>query len=183
MINGLRYMPNFVSEKEQIKLISHIDSQIWSKDLKRRTQQYGYKYDYSKKKVNAFSFLGKIPYWLDFYCYKLVDAGYFKSIPDQIIINEYLPGQGILKHIDNVEGFGDTIATLSLNSTCIMQLENKRVDLCGDIPLAALSLLVMSHEARYDWFHSIPARMHDTIVDQVIPRNRRISLTFRTVLL
>lgn len=183
MINGLRYIPNFVSGHEETKLINHIDSQIWLMDLKRRTQHYGYKYDYTKKKIDSSAYLGKIPYWLDILCYRLADQGVFISIPNQIIVNEYMPGQGIAKHVDCVSCFGDTVASLSLNSTCVMQLESKTTGLAGDIPLAPLSLLVLSHEARYEWMHSIPARMHDTILDQVIPRQRRISLTFRTVLL
>jgi alkylated DNA repair dioxygenase AlkB len=44
------------------------------------------------------------------------------------------------------------------------------------------SLLVLSGDARYHWQHAIPARKTDKWRGQTIPRARRISLTFRTVL-
>lgn len=44
------------------------------------------------------------------------------------------------------------------------------------------SLLVLSGDARYHWQHAIPARKSDKWHGQAIPRNRRISLTFRTVI-
>lgn len=183
MIKGLKYIPSFISLEEEIKLIFNVDSQPWLKDLKRRTQHYGYKYDYTKKTIDSSLYLGKIPFWLDSYCYKLADKGIFKSVPNQVIVNEYQPGQGISKHVDCVGCFGETVASLSLNSACVMHLENRHTGLAGEIALAPLSLLVLSDEARYDWLHSIPARTSDMIANQSLPRGRRISLTFRTVLL
>lgn len=39
---------------------------------------------------------------------------------DQLIVNEYEPGQGINPHIDNIKLFKSDIASLSLGSDCIM---------------------------------------------------------------
>jgi len=183
MINGLKYISNFISQDNELQLINIINKQLWSLDLKRRTQHYGYKYDYTTKKIDQSLYLGPIPLWLEKYCYKLVDDKHFSKLPDQVIINEYLPGQGINKHVDCVTCFGDTVASLSLNSTCIMAFENIQNHMVGEMALAPLSLLVLSNEARYQWLHSIPARTQDIIANQVIPRTRRLSLTFRTVLL
>src|SRR6185295_19353893 len=98
-----------------------------------------------------------------------------------VIVNEYEPGQGISRHVDCVPCFGDTIASLSLNSTCMMELEQPKTSRKGSIMLAPCSLLVLTGEARYDWMHSIPARKEDEHNFQKYPRQRRVSLTFRTV--
>lgn len=181
MIQGLSYLPEFVTQTEQENLLSEIDKQTWLLDIRRRTQHYGYKYDYTRKLVDSSLFLGPIPNWLQPYTQRLVDQKIFEKLPDQIIINEYNPGQGISRHVDCVPCFGDTIASLSLNSTCMMELEQLKSSKKGTIMLAPLSLLVLTGEARHDWMHSIPARKEDTFNFEVFPRQRRVSLTFRTV--
>jgi len=182
MISGLKYVPDFIDASEQSDLIQIIDLLgSWSAELKRRTQHYGYKYDYTKKQINKDMFLGSIPWWLKKYTLSLVHEGFFESEPDQVIINEYMPGQGISRHVDCVPCFGDTIASLSLGSTCLMELENIKSSKKGSVMLAPGSLLVFSGEARYDWMHSIPARKEDSFKDETFVRERRVSLTFRTV--
>ena len=42
------------------------------------------------------------------------------------------------------------------------------------------SLLLMSRDARYKWEHAIVTRMTDTHNGKVLPRQLRLSLTFRT---
>ena len=44
------------------------------------------------------------------------------------------------------------------------------------------SLVVMPEEACYTWKHSIPARKADVSQGQRLERGRRISLTFRIVI-
>jgi alkylated DNA repair dioxygenase AlkB len=39
---------------------------------------------------------------------------------DQLIINEYMPGQGINKHVDRIDIFENYICSLSLGSDCVM---------------------------------------------------------------
>ena len=43
------------------------------------------------------------------------------------------------------------------------------------------SLLVMAGESRLAWAHYIPSHKADCIGGQVVPRERRVSLTFRQV--
>jgi alkylated DNA repair dioxygenase AlkB len=45
------------------------------------------------------------------------------------------------------------------------------------------SLLMLSGEARYRWRHAIPGRKTDKVAGRSVVRGRRVSLTFRTVLL
>lgn len=181
MIVGLSYIPDFVSETEQEDLLSVIDAAPWRTDLKRRTQHYGYRYDYTKKSIDHSMSLGPLPVWLEYLTTKLVKESIFTQPIDQVIVNEYLPGQGISRHIDCVPCFGDTIASLSLGSTCSMEFEHIKSFKKGSILLASRSLLVLSDEARYDWMHSIPARKQDPYEDTVLERIRRVSLTFRTI--
>lgn len=181
MINGLKYIPDFISEIEESNLISTIDLQQWSDYLKRRTQHYGYRYDYTKKKIDDTMCLGPIPGWLDVYAEKLLNEGFFEKKPDQVIINEYVPGKGIARHVDCVPCFGDAIASLSLGSTCAMDFEHLKTSKKGSTILGPRSLLVLTGEARYDWMHSIPARLDDFFEDDFLQRSRRVSLTFRTI--
>lgn len=183
MIPGLTYLSDFVSDEEQENLIKFIDSQPWIADLKRRTQHYGYKYDYTRKAIDANSYVGPIPKEFQFLANRLLDKNYFDKTPDQIIINEYLPGQGISRHVDCITCFEDIIASISLNSTCVMQFENWKDSKSESIFLQPKSLLVLANEARYNWMHSIPAKREDDWNGEKISRQRRISLTFRKVLL
>ncbi len=173
-IPGLQYLPDFITEEEERALIEIIDHQPWLHDLKRRVQHYGYKYDYKARAVTADSYLGSLPDWLMPITRKLL----FK--PDQAIVNEYLPGQGISAHVDCVPCFSDTIASLSLGSGAVMQFTNGQEK--HDIYLEPRSLIILSGPARYEWTHAIPARKSDVIDGFKIERGRRVSLTFRTVI-
>ncbi|MGH1456447.1 MAG: alpha-ketoglutarate-dependent dioxygenase AlkB [Alphaproteobacteria bacterium] len=180
-IDGLLYIPNFISESEHDALLSIIDVQSWLTDLKRRVQHYGYKYDYKARNILPDSYLGELPQWLGDLQEKLFTDGIFKQKPDQAIINEYLPGQGISSHIDCVPCFEDVIASLSLGSDAIMQLS--KAEQKHDVFLEKRSLIVLSGEARYKWQHAIPARKLDIVDGVKLERQRRISVTFRKVIL
>jgi alkylated DNA repair dioxygenase AlkB len=52
-----------------------------------------------------------------------------------------------------------------------------------DLYLEPRSLITLSGLARYQWTHAIPARKSDVVDGFKIERGRRISLTFRTVIL
>lgn len=182
MIEGLKYIPSFISEDEESSLVQIIDQRPWLNDLKRRTQHYGYKYDYTKKTVDQSLYLGPLPSWLDTYVDRLTEQKVFTEKPDQVIVNEYKVGQGIGKHVDCVSCFKDTIASLSLASICVMDFERVSDAKTGSMLLGPRDLLVLSGEARYDWMHSIPARKTDQWGEKVFGRFRRISLTFRNVI-
>lgn len=181
-IPGLAYVANFISDQEQEELWDTICAATWLGDLKRRVQHYGYKYDYRKRAIDHSMFLGAIPNWAIKYAQRLVDKGYMSIIPDQIIVNEYLPGQGIAEHIDCEPCFADTVISLSLGSEVIMQLKekNNRTNKI-DVLLESNSLIILKGDARYQWTHGIPARKSDLFNGERLTRDRRISLTFRKV--
>jgi alkylated DNA repair dioxygenase AlkB len=177
-ISGLRYVPDLITADEEQELIDAIDQQPWLNDLKRCVQHYGYKYDYKARTVTADSYLGPLPDWLIPITQKLP----FKpdQALDQVIVNEYLPGQGISAHVDCVPCFDDTIASLSLGSGAVMQFTKGQEK--HDLYLEPRSLIILSGPARYEWTHAIPSRKSDVVDGFKIERERRVSLTFRTVI-
>lgn len=161
--------------EEEFDLISIIDKQPWLSDLKRRVQHYGYKYDYHTRRINRSMHIGPLPIFVRSIIEKLLMIGFFKEQPDQLIINEYKPGQGISPHIDCVPCFNSRIATVSLGSNCEMEFSRQN-QLVKKI-LERRSALLLSNEARYNWLHAIRPRK----TDRKVMRKRRISLTFRKV--
>lgn len=112
---------------------------------------------------------------------RLLAKGLFASAPDQVIANEYLPGQGISAHVDCVPCFDDTIVSLSLLSRCEMVFRERLSGGKLSVILEPCSAVVMTGAARYEWTHEIPARKSDGIDGMKVLRARRISLTFRKV--
>lgn len=182
-IPGLLYKANYIAHAQEAELIRIIDTQPWITDLKRRVQHYGYRYDYKARNVTKSSHLGPLPNWLMAYCQQLLSDGIFRCIPDQVIINEYKPGQGIASHIDCIPCFEDTIASLSLGSSCVMDFSHEDTNRKISMMLQARSLVILSGDARYQWRHGIAHRKTDSFNGIGYPRSRRLSLTFRNVIL
>ena len=181
-ISGLQYIPYYITESDHDRLIKIIDEQTWLTELKRRVQHYGYKYDYKKRTADSSMYLGKLPNWVLSVAQRLERDKLLEVFPDQVIINEYQPGQGIASHIDCMHCFGDTIISLSLGSTCVMEFTHiKTLDKIA-IRLEPRSLVVLKGEARYLWQHRIAARKKDRYEGIEIVRDRRISMTFRKVI-
>lgn len=183
MIDGLIYIPNYVTAPEARKILNAVDASAWRDDFKRRVQHYGYLYDYKRRTVTREMYLGDLPDWSQGVSKQLHRDGHFDKSPDQLIVNEYLPAQGIAPHIDCEPCFGDTIASLSINSTCMMVFKHSESHQQVELFLEPNSLIVIKGQARYDWTHGIPARKTDRINDRTYARGRRISFTFRTVIL
>jgi alkylated DNA repair dioxygenase AlkB len=153
----------------------------WLADLKRRVQHYGYRYDYKSRKVDPSMYLGALPIWSQPLIDRLMAAGYMDTKPDQLIVNEYEPGQGITAHVDCVPCFGPVVCSITLGSACMMELSAVAGPAIELLFLEQGSLLILADDARYKWRHAIPGRKNDRVDGQVIRRGRRVSLTFRTV--
>ncbi len=186
IIKGFRYIEDYISESEHDWLLDQIDEHEhqWRKDLKRRVQHYGFKYDYKARKVTHDMHIDHLPEWLQALGQRLHEDGHMPAEPDQVIINEYEPGQGISSHIDCEPCFDDVIVSLSLGSGCVMDFTSK-LDKAKKIPvwLAPRSIIVLKDEARNEWLHGIAPRKSDQWAGQKYERQRRVSLTFRKVIL
>lgn len=176
---GLLYSPNLILQSEAEAFLSFIDAQVWDLGMKRRVQHYGWRYDYKNTRVDPKDFLGPLPEIFLKIAEKIGGLTEEKVIFDQVIVNEYLPGQGISAHVDCVPCFGPVIASVSLGSPCEMLFQNRSTKARSSILLEPQSLLVLSGEARFSWSHEIPARQSDMIEGMRVKRGRRVSLTFR----
>lgn len=173
---------NHVNEKLIIDWLDNNEINTWSTQLSRRTQQFGYSYDYTAKNLNSINKIQPISGPLMLLSNILIDANILT--PEQCICNEYTRNQGIAPHTDN-RSFGDTIAAFSLNDDTSMTFENNETKEIINIFLPARSLLVMSGEARYNWKHSISKNISykNNLDKKIIKSNdyRRISATFRSL--
>lgn len=180
-IPGLTLVPGYLDDAEQAALLAVVDALPWSTELRRRVQHYGHRYDYRRKTVDPDLYLGPLPGWAAELAARLHADGHAPATLDQLIVNEYEPGQGIASHVDCVPCFADTVLSLSLGSGCVMVMSRRGVEETVPLLLEPGALLVMEGEARYDWRHGIPARKTDRHDGRVHVRGRRVSLTFRTV--
>ncbi len=181
MIPGLTITPNFIDQNYEQELIQNISQESWNTALARRTQHYGYKYNYRSRSITEDDYLGSFPQWLDKLTDYITEKAVLKRRPDQIIINEYLPGQSIAAHIDMTTLFDEHICSLSIGSNIMMIYS--RSDKQEHYYLERCSLLEMTNDARYKWKHSIPNKKIDVVNGVKIPRSTRYSITFRKTII
>jgi alkylated DNA repair dioxygenase AlkB len=171
-IPGLSYRPNYVTEAEEAELVRLIDAELWDTTWGRRRQLYGA--SYGPVEIGA----RDIPEWGQ----KLIRRMHKEELTarpfDQMLVNEYQPGQGIALHIDH-KPFDRTVVSLSLLSPCVMDFRHSSDGQRKALLLEHRSLLVLSDEARYEWQHGIARRKNDRWQGEVMPRSRRVSVTFR----
>lgn len=184
-IPGFHYEPNFLTEEDEKRLIRWIDQQEWSTELQRRVQHYGWRYDYRGRKVDSSNYIGNLPAELFDLAQRLYDRKLVLQLPDQVIVNEYQPGQGISPHIDEPSNFADGIAMISLLDSWTMAFYAPGRKRNGSkVLLEKGSVAVVRGDARYKWKHEISKRKTEQQAGKRRgrKRQRRISLTFRRVL-
>jgi alkylated DNA repair dioxygenase AlkB len=135
--------------------------------------------DYRNGILVASTYIGSLPDWADNIAKRLHSDRLIASVPDQVTVNEYLPGQGVSSHVDCTACFGDTIITLSLGSSCVMDFTHPQTQQKASVLLLPGSVLASQKAARYLWKHGIAAREVDTYKGKEFVRTRRISVTFR----
>ena len=176
---GLIYFANWLSTEEHDLVLNEIDSRIFDTTLSRRVQHYGTTYDYAVSKIGSVGNAPAIPPLMSKLATRLEAEGLFDRIPDQVIVNEYVAGQGIAKHTDK-NSFGPQVATISLCESWQMDFLGPNGEKISK-NLERCSLAVMTGDSRYRWQHQIAKRKSDVIGQKRIVRKRRVSLTFRTI--
>ncbi|MDB5582028.1 MAG: 2OG-Fe(II) oxygenase [Bradyrhizobium sp.] len=171
---GLRYRAEFIAPATEAELIAHIAElplqpfQFGAYEGKRRVASFGFRYDYSLRKLQQ---ADPIPAWLTSI---IASVEKFGQLPAgsvrQILCTEYDVGVGIGWHRDKPHF--DQIFGLSLGASCKFRFRRAAGEKWQRFTLAAepRSLYRMSGESRQAWEHSIPG------VEQ-----RRYSITFRTM--
>lgn len=149
----------------------------------------------------------EIPSWLLTYVERVNQLnGVFEENrkANHVLVNEYLPGEGIMPHLDGPL-FYPTITTLSCGSHTVLEFQEPRESddvegklerrLVTKILVQPRSLLILKDSMYEKYLHSIDEINEDTIDDEianlssdgsikkgdVLARAKRISLTIRHV--
>ncbi|XP_030762185.1 alpha-ketoglutarate-dependent dioxygenase alkB homolog 6 [Sitophilus oryzae] len=192
--NSIFYIPNFISQSEEeyiLKCVYSVPKPKWTYLVNRRLQDYG-GVPHSKGMIPE-----HIPTWLQKFVDKVSSTNIFEGCkPNQILVNEYLPGQGIMPHTDGPL-FHPIVTTISCGSHTVLEfLENseKREKVCS-VLLEPCSLVVVKDNMYTKYLHSIKEVKCDITSDCVnlnqcskeyqtndpIERKTRVSLTIRNV--
>jgi alkylated DNA repair dioxygenase AlkB len=180
MINGLQLVETFIDEETELTLVEKLDSERWEVTAGQRpTLQYGRRYDFA---IRSLSPAPEVPAWLAPLVERVQITGQFDTAPDQLIVNNYSRDERLAPHIDHVPSFGPVVASISLLSPCVMTFRYGRKDgKALPIVLPRRSLLILRGAARFDWYHEIQPAMADQNAIIGAERDRRISVTFRTI--
>lgn len=176
---GLFLYPDFIDEAREQQLLAEIDSQTWIIDYMRRLQYYGYRNELEKP-YDLIPFPVDMPPLMRQLSEQLVEQKIILLQPDQVIINEYVPGEGIKPHKDRAY-YENQICGVNLGSGCIMRFIRGKNEEVIDIEVPRRSVYVMQDDARKKWKHAIPPRKKDNIDGNVKHRERRVSITYRKV--
>lgn len=205
--DGFSYVRDFVSEDEEAFLLAKIDAAPrWKALSHRRLQMWG-------GELAGRTLVSKPlpPHVTQFPALvsRLEQTGAFVDSkhghPNHCLVNEYLPGQGIMPHADGPAYF-PVVATISLGAPTLLDMYltqpagGYNPTPAFSILLEPRSLLITRGQAYTRYLHGIDARTHDTpehvacIINahalaqatreaytSVVARRRRVSLTFRDV--
>src|SRR4051812_24607196 len=86
-IPGLSYLPGFVTENDEMTLAAAIDAETWDTSWERRRQSYGRSYGKRAEPERS------IPAWGTALAHSIENRQLTERPFDQILVNEYLPGQ------------------------------------------------------------------------------------------
>lgn len=150
--------------------------------------EFGWKFLPKTIKTKS-DYLGEKPLWLDEIWVQVLRALHanIKSIQtskpiehyDHVLINHYEVGDGCKSHTDDLEFWNDWVCGVSFGSGCIMNMSFGSQSHNIFLPIGSVYLMV--GDARYKWKHSIQFSSFDLVYGDEIPRNKRISITFRTI--
>lgn len=178
-IPGFLIYTDFISEALEQELIDEIDAQPWIVDYSRRLQYYGFRNELEA----PYALIGiplPIPPAIGEVARRLFTEKNLEYAPDQVIINEYRPGEGIRPHKDR-SYYENQICGINLASGCVMRFTNGKTHEVVDVELPRRSLYIMQDDARKKWHHGIPPRKKDLVNGAIRHRGRRISVTYRKV--
>jgi alkylated DNA repair protein alkB family protein 6 len=125
------------------------------------------------------------------------DSPSIPAEPNHILVNEYLPGQGIMPHQDGPL-YNPIVATVTLNSHSILNFYPHGVEKATNEPefsvlLEPRSLFVQTGQLYKTYLHGIAEVTEDYLAERppinydtslngtLLPRQKRISLTYRHV--
>lgn len=206
---SLYYIPEFITPDEEASLLKHVYSAPkpkWSQLSNRRLQNWG-GLPHPKGMIPE-----DLPKWLQTCSEKIAALGVFEDkVPNHVLVNEYLSGQGIMPHEDGPLYY-PTVSTISLGSHTLLDFycplvadEDKTETeksttsfndryLCS-VLLQPRSLILVQDEMYKTYLHGIAESKADIITESVVnickcnsvkigdklERSTRVSLTIRYV--
>uniref|UniRef100_A0A182WUZ3 Fe2OG dioxygenase domain-containing protein n=1 Tax=Anopheles quadriannulatus TaxID=34691 RepID=A0A182WUZ3_ANOQN len=203
---SIYYLPDFITKEEECAIMQAVDKTPrprWTQLSNRRLINYG-GVPHPKGMIAE-----DIPVWLHHYVERINQLNvYAEGIKaNHVLVNEYLPGQGIMPHLDGPLFF-PTITTISCGSHTVLEYYEQTEDANGQsgsgslvrqhktsVLLEPRSLLIVKDDMYHKYLHSIAEREEDTIdarvanlsmisnahAGDVLRRDKRISLTIRHV--
>lgn len=159
-VPGLYLHYNFITQNEENALIRTCNT-----------------FDLVETPTNRFiRFHKELPEWAEVIINRLIEWNIVKEKPDDIIIHDCMPGQGIHTILEDEDKFGDIIVIISLGCTVQMEFRNcENKNLRYEFMVNKRSALVISGDARYKWRHGVRPRTQD----KRIRRERRLSITLK----
>lgn len=180
-VNGLVYIPNYVTESEERNIIEILNKSHWTADLDRHVQHYGWVFEIDDRSIQKPRYVSVLPDWASQIASKFIKDKLTDKNLDYILVNEYSPDDGLGAHVDFPSCFGAEVISLSLSSAWVMTLRNPKTLEKVNILLEPRSLLVLTSDARYLWTHSFKKGKMQKFNGEKSIRSKRISLTFREV--
>ncbi|PAA66426.1 hypothetical protein BOX15_Mlig009985g1 [Macrostomum lignano] len=114
--DSLFYVPDFVTKDEEASLLGRVyaaPKPRWTCLSNRRLQNWG-GLPHPKGMVSE-----PLPDWLERLIDRVAGLGLFSGRPNHVLVNEYLPRQGIMPHHDG-SLYEPTVATVSLGSHTLL---------------------------------------------------------------
>ncbi|XP_059142156.1 alpha-ketoglutarate-dependent dioxygenase alkB homolog 6-like [Physella acuta] len=125
----LYYLPDFITKAEEEFLLNKVYSAPkpkWDQLSHRKLQNWG-GLPRDKGMIPE-----KLPDWLQIYMNKIAVLDPFEgNNPNHVLVNEYLPGQGIMPHEDGPLYF-PTVSTISLGSHTVLDFYHHQAHPCID---------------------------------------------------
>jgi len=174
---GLIYIPNFTTEKEEEQLLAWANTLNWDHEVSTRdTIQFGHHFNYHTREITKGRPWGNLDTLKD----KLAPHMMGRTI-DECLVNRIRPPNGHGAHIDH-EAFDEPVAIIGTHGEVNFVFHHRDGRRFHVIRSQRRSLLLITGEAHYHWYHSIPEGIDDAWKGRIILRKTRISWTMRAML-
>jgi len=173
MIPGLYYYENVLEESD---LIQQLNQYKWKTSGTTTYQQYKPNFLGYNTLPNC---LKSLRDQVTNICRMLLPSGtphyaYF----NECLVVQYEVGEGMAKHYAYLTE-GDVSATFVIGGGATLLFSNK--DTTKELYTRHHSLCIVSEDAAWDWTSEMPAVLYDTVKDEKVFRERRVTITFRHI--
>uniref|UniRef100_A0A2A4JNU8 Fe2OG dioxygenase domain-containing protein n=1 Tax=Heliothis virescens TaxID=7102 RepID=A0A2A4JNU8_HELVI len=168
------YISEFISPEEEKGILTNIyaaPKPKWTQLSNRRLQNWG------GIPHNNGMIAETIPPWLDKYLEKIHGLNVMEGKrPNHVLVNEYLPGQGIMPHLDG-SLFYPTITTISVGSHIVLNfLEPTEDNTINTDPVFSFlleprSLLILQDKLYTQYLHCIEELKEDLLDESIVNIN------------